>query len=187
MDTAPVSGRRAQYHLRTALPADADCVSGLSILVFLTTYAADGMRADLAREALTTCGVAHVADALADPRQRLTLAESEGHLLAFSQLSLVATRATEAVPTGLELVRLYVHPAFQRHGLGRLLLTDTAAQARSLGLPLWLTAWSENRRALDFYRAVGFRDIGAKPYIFESHMYENRILFRPTDPAFATT
>ena len=168
--------------LRVAGPNDAEAISGLAILVFLSTYAAEGLRQDLAREALTVCSAARFTAALADTQQRLVLIESRGHLLAFSQLSLALTAACERAPVGLELIRLYVHPAFQRQRLGRQLLADVEAQSRTRTQPLWLTAWSGNQRALDFYRAVGFRDIGVKPYAFESQTYENRILVKSFDP-----
>jgi ribosomal protein S18 acetylase RimI-like enzyme len=168
--------------LRLAGPDDAESISGLAILVFLSTYAAEGLRPDLAREALTVCSVARFTAALADPQQRLALIESRNHLLAFSQLSLTPTAACEEAPLGHELIRLYVHPAFQRQNLGRQLLADVEAECRTRAQPLWLTAWSGNQRALDFYRDVGFRDIGAKPYVFESQTYENRILLKSFDP-----
>jgi len=171
----------APARLRIAGTDDAESLSGLAILVFLSTYAAEGLRADLAREALTVCSIARFAAALADRYRRLVLLESRDHLLAFSELSLTPAAACEGAPVGHELIRLYVHPAFQRQGLGRRLLTDVEAQCRARAQPLWLTAWSGNQRAIDFYRAFGFDDIGAKPYVFESQTYENRILFKSFD------
>ena len=60
-----------------------------------------------------------------------------------------------------------------------MLLTDAEAQARSAGLGLWLAAWAGNAHALDFYRSLGFRDVGARPYVFEANTYENRLLYKP--------
>ena len=178
-----VASAAAPAHLRVAGPNDAESISGLAILVFLSTYAAEGLRADLTREALTVCSVARFAAALADPQQRLVCIESRHHLLAFSQLSLTPAAACVGAPVGYELIRLYVHPAFQRQRLGRRLLADVEEQCRKRTQSLWLTAWSGNRRALDFYLAVGFHDIGAKPYVFESQTYENRILLKSFDRA----
>ena len=171
--------RARRCRLRVGNVADAECVAGLALLAFLDTYAADGMRADLAREALAVCSAASFAAALSDPQQRLTLAECDGLLLGFAQLALQPAAASRDLPPGLELIRLYVHPAHQRCGLGRMLLADAAAQARSAGLGLWLAAWAGNTRALDFYRALGFRDVGARPYTFEANTYENRLLYQP--------
>ena len=47
--------RARRSRLRVGSVADAECVAGLALLVFLDTYAADGMRADHAREALALC------------------------------------------------------------------------------------------------------------------------------------
>lgn len=174
--------RARRCRLRVGSVADAECLSGLALLVFLDTYAADGMRADLAREALAVCSAANFAAALSDPQQRLVLSECDGVLLAFAQLVLQPAAPTRDLPLGLELIRLYVHPAYQRCGLGRALLADSEAQARSAGVALWLTAWAGNTRALDFYRALGFGDVGTRPYVFEANTYENRLLFKPAGP-----
>ena len=171
--------RARRCRLRVGSVADAECVAGLAQLVFLDTYAADGMRADLAREALAMCSAASFAAALSDPQQRLALAECDILLLGFAQLALQPVTASGDLPSALELIRLYVHPAHQRCGLGRMLLADAESQARSAGLGLWLTAWAGNARALDFYRALGFRDVGARPYVFEANTYENRLLHKP--------
>ena len=170
--------RARRCRLRVGSVADAECVAGLAQLVFLDTYAADGMRADLAREALAVCSAARFAAALSDQQQRLALAECDGLLLGFAQLALQPAAVSGDLPPGLELIRLYVHPAHQRCGLGRMLLADAEGQARSAGLGLWLSAWAGNTRALDFYRALGFRDVGARPYVFEANTYENRLLYK---------
>jgi GNAT superfamily N-acetyltransferase len=121
--------------LRVGTVADAECVAGLALFVFLDTYAADGMRADLAREALAMCSAASFAAALSDPQQQLVLAEFDSLLLGFAQLALQPAAASGDLPSGLELIRLYVHPAHQRCGLGRMLLAD--AEARPVRRLAW--------------------------------------------------
>ena len=99
--------RARRCRLRVGSIADAECVSGLALLVFLDTYAADGMRADLAREALGVCSAANFAAALSDPQQRLVLSECDGQLLAFAQLVLQpaasdADRVWRPIGSGLD-------------------------------------------------------------------------------------
>ncbi len=55
---------------------------------------------------------------------------------------------------GLHLSVLYVHAAWQRQGIGRLLLNAGIAHARALGLGM-LTTQPETE-VLDFYRSAGF-------------------------------
>lgn len=160
---------------------DSVCVSALAIQVFLDTYAADGMRPDLAREVQRECGQAAADAWLADRASRILLAERDGHLLAFAHWrfrlpgSANSTRDVE-VREGAELARLYVQRHFHGTGIGRSLLSQVEADARDAGSQrLWLTAWAGNAKALMFYAHAGYIDTGATDYELEGRSYENRI------------
>ena len=60
----------------------------------------------------------------------------------------------------LELDGLFVDPGYTRHGIGRDLVLDAAAIARSRGVG-HIEA-SANDHALGFYRRMGFVDIGTE-------------------------
>lgn len=156
--------------------ADALCIGVLATHVFLDTYATKGVRPDLAREALSACSPDAFAARLADPARRFLLAESEGYLVAFTEIALNSACPVPD-PSPVEVVRLYVHPGFQRRGIGAALLVraDVIA-AQQEASAVWLTAWVGNARALAFYRAVGYEDIGTTSYVIEGQHYENRVL-----------
>jgi diamine N-acetyltransferase len=161
---------------RSAESADALCVGVLAMQVFLDTYATDGLRDDLAREALASCSPAVFAARIADASNHFILAERSGHLVGFSECSLSTPPPDASLGGGLELVRLYVQRRAQRQGIGRALLDRAQAQAGALTNPvLWLTAWSGNTNARAFYLARGYEDIGATDHVFEGRAYENRI------------
>ena len=42
----------------------------------------------------------------------------------------------------------------------------------------WLTAWSGNHRALEFYARRGYVDRGAVVYSFQGEDYENRLFVK---------
>jgi ribosomal protein S18 acetylase RimI-like enzyme len=148
--------------------------------VFLDTYAPEGVRPDLAREALEVCSPSAFAKRLAAAGRIFTLAVQGEHLVGFAELSVQLTQPPGLEQTGAELIRLYIQPAAQRRGVGAQLLRRSEAQAAAAGAQwLWLTAWVGNRRALDFYQAQGFEDAGATEYVFEDRSYENRVLVKP--------
>ena len=123
--------------------------------VFLDTYAAAGVRPDLAREALAQYSPERFESRLADPNRSFILAEAGKGLRGFAEVDTSPSK-------GPELIRLYIQPSAQRTGLGRRLLRESESRCEAAGFGLlWLQAWSENARALEFYRAMGYADVGA--------------------------
>lgn len=52
---------------------------------------------------------------------------------------------------------LYIHPSFQKKGIGKQLLMQAV---RQFGTPLTLKCLEQNTTAMHFYRALGWRTIG---------------------------
>lgn len=164
-------------HYRLGQPADALCISGLATQVFLDTYATDGMRADLAQEALTVYAPARFETRLSDPATRFVLAERDGHLQGFAEIVAHAKGPMSGLSAGTELVRLYVQRHAHRQGIGQALLQQAEALTCEAGQPfLWLSAWVENHRARGFYQAQGYEEVGITHYEFGGNAYENRLL-----------
>ncbi|WP_095079259.1 N-acetyltransferase [Pseudomonas sp. Irchel s3h17] len=166
----------SSLHYRLGEPCDALCISGLATQVFLDTYATDGMRADLAEEALTVYAPTQFDTRLKHPDTRFILVERDVHLLGFAEIVAHAEGPMPHLSAGAELVRLYVQRHCHRQGLGRTLLEKSEALMREADLPcLWLKAWAGNLRARDFYHAQGYEDIGGTHYEFGGNAYENRV------------
>ncbi|CAN5906403.1 GNAT family N-acetyltransferase [soil metagenome] len=140
--------------------------------VFLDTYATEGIRPDLAREAFSHYSVAGFAGRFAEPDRRFVVAEHETGLLGFAEVILGPAQAPAGHVVGGELVRLYVQPQCHGMGIGRQLLQRAESLAADRGLfHIWLTAWEGNRRACGFYESVGYSDVGASTYTFEANSY----------------
>lgn len=160
---------------RRATPDDALCLGVLAMQVFLDTYAGNGIRPDLAREALGMYGVEVFAGRLRDPAVEITVAESAGHLVGFVDVAL-ASACPLAGLGGAEVLRLYVQAPFQRRGIGKVLLQMAEHDARMRGdTAVWLTAWVGNTAALAFYPTAGYVDAGSTQYLIEGQAYENRV------------
>ncbi|MCF5268346.1 GNAT family N-acetyltransferase, partial [Pseudomonas syringae] len=74
--------------LRDASSADALCLAALGMQVFLDTYATQGIRQSIAREALEAFSPAIFAQLLIEPTTFIVVAESQGHLIGFAQVAL---------------------------------------------------------------------------------------------------
>lgn len=165
--------------LRAATPDDAVTIAALAVQVFLDTYATDGVRPDLAREAFAEYSAEAFAIRLEESSRRFFLAEQATGLIGFAEVQVTALSAPAGAVAGAELVRLYVQPRVQRLGVGKRLLQEAerATAVAALG-SLWLTAWEGNLRACSFYASHGFQDVGATTYAFQGNSYGNRVFVK---------
>ena len=165
--------------LRPARAEDALCIGVLGTQVFLDTYATQGVRPVLAREALAHFSSLEIAALLARPDTSFIVAERNAHLLGFVQVTLGARQPEVTGSITAEVVRLYVQRRFQGQRLGTRLLQQAQVLAAEHGATrLWLTAWVGNPRALGFYAAQGWQDVGSTDYVFEGEAFLNRIFVR---------
>lgn len=172
------------WQLRPALVRDALSLSVLAMQVYLDTYATQGIRDAIARDVLRSFPASVFEQAAQDPGTRLWVAERQGHLLGFAQLTLRQALPTDAdVATAIrpaELLRLYVQEPFTGRHLGTALLTQAEREAAKADCDwIWLTPWSGNARALAFYARRGYRDAGAAWYEIDAERHENRIMVKP--------
>jgi len=164
------------FELRAATVEDAETIAALSVQVFLDTYATEGVRPDLAQEAMSEYSVAAFTDRLREPGRTFVVAEVGTGLIGFAEIQTLEARAPVGDVSGAQLVRLYIQPAVQGHGVGRALIQHAETIASTHSKALWLTAWEKNDRALAFYTHLGYADVGADTYTFRGHTYGTRVL-----------
>ncbi|MFZ6779333.1 GNAT family N-acetyltransferase [Undibacterium sp. Ji83W] len=163
--------------IRPATQADALCLSVLATQVFLDTYATTGIRPAIAREVLHAFSVSVIAGLLEHNETFLHVAERDGHLLGFSQITIGTRQELVIAQHPAELDRLYVQEPFTRMGLGSQLLHVAETSATRHGADvMWLTPWVHNARALQFYARKGYADIGSTSFLMDGEAHENRLL-----------
>lgn len=169
----------ASPQLRPGTPQDDTTIAALAIQVYLDTYAIEGIRPDIAREALRDHSPQAYLARLHRAGSRFVLAEIGTGLVGFAEVDLTAEPGPDTGTDGAELVRLYVQPAFQRARVGSMLLAAAEDVARASKAPaLWLTAWEGNQRARDFYAARGYADVGETFHVIEGQRFGNRVFRR---------
>ena len=172
--------------IRAATAADAACLGVLATQVFLDTYATDGIHPAIAAEVQRSFSTATMQALIEHTDTVLRVAERQGHLIAFAQLTLGARPGgAPSLPSVLpvELDRLYVQEPVTGQGLGRALLGDAEAQVLARGATsLWLTVWVGNARARAFYAALGYADVGQAWFEMDDLRYENRVLSKSLKP-----
>lgn len=166
--------------IRPGQALDAAVLGVLATQVFLDTYATAGIRAVVAREVLAAFSTGALELALGDPLVDLQLAAVQDHVVGFQHTVLGVAhelvRAWSPTAVQAELVRLYVQEPFTGCGIGKALLQASEAAARRRGADvLWLTPYVHNHRALRFYAAQGYRDLGPTTFQMEHETHENRV------------
>jgi putative acetyltransferase len=133
----------------------------------------DAELADLPKLYAPPHGAAFIAYALQPPADSMSLpvVQSSSELARQAQSPGVAVGcvALKLVEPGVcEMKRLYVQPAFQAAGMGRMLATAVIARARELGYArMRLDTLATMRAAQALYRTLGFVDIA--PYNDNPH------------------
>ena len=163
--------------LRKAEAKDSLCLSVLAMQVFLDTYATNGIRPEIAREALSSYSRQVFCKAIAEAGTHVLVAEYQRHMVGFAQITSSANHDLASTGTQAELLRLYVQEPFTRVNVGTKLLAEAESYVSSTGASvLWLTAWIDNQRALTFYAKRGYGDYGPTYYTFEGESHECRLL-----------
>jgi GNAT superfamily N-acetyltransferase len=176
----------SDINLRSARADDALCLSVLAMQVFLDTYAIEGIRPALAREVCRSYGQAHFEKALVAGDTRIEVAERNGHLIGFAQITLGASHALAPSGVHAELLRLYVQEPFTGMHVGTRLLARAEETAAAHGASvLWLTPWVHNHRAVVFYARRGYIDYGRTEFILEGESHENRVVAKALRDAAA--
>ena len=170
---------KLHFNLRPAHGADAKPLSALATQVWLHTYATDGVSPVIADYVLDALNPDRFAQMLADPEASVVVAEHGDNLLGFAKV-----RRNTPCPTGalaqVELQTLYVQAHFIGKGVGSALLRRVAHGAQDLaGSALWLTVSAQNQRAIDFYKAQGYRQQGNTLFMLGGVGYENHVMVGP--------
>lgn len=109
---------------------------------------------------------------LAEPGSTFFIAFDDADAVGYAHLRNGQVPEVAAVPTA-EIHRMYVAESHWGRGVGRSLMAACVEEAIARGCAsIWLGAWSENRRALSFYRGLGFTEVGKKEFVLgdETHL-----------------
>lgn len=167
--------------IRYAVPDDAATLAALAERTFRDTYAAFNTPENM---------TAHLAATFSPERQRIeietpgtfiVLAEREQALVAYAHVVRTIAPPQVGDTRALEIKRFYVDRAWHGCGVAQRLMTKTIATAAERGAAtVWLSVWSENPRAIAFYRKVGFRDVGLYPFRLGDDVQTDYLMIRET-------
>ena len=150
-----------------------DCLNlaTLSMLVWLNTYATDGIRQEISSYAFENFTQEKFVKSVNDKNTPIFKVQVDECVVGFIKLNLSARYSGEA--NGYEIETLYVVPQFKGQGIGKKLLEYVK---ENFGKNFWLHTWVNNQNAIEFYQYLGFKDIGEMFFELDGEKHENRVL-----------
>jgi GNAT superfamily N-acetyltransferase len=171
------------------LASDSDCsnLAILATLVWINTYAKEGIKQAYSEFVLTQFTPDYFRSLLANDRYRLWVCEENDILQGFALINLDSAIPTACLSSdyahlsandcGFEVEKLYVDSRHQGKGIGKRLLQ---AIEQSLKQPYWLDTWVEND-ANGFYQYLGLASVGIRSFDFSGHRIDNNLYVRFAD------
>lgn len=164
--------------IRPGASTDADTLADLARRTFADTFADDNTAEDLATFLDSTYGADIQRRELNDPGLQYLVAERDGALVAYALLRHKRSPHVSD-PTAIEIQRFYVDRAGHGRGIAQTLMVACIAEASARGAgSLWLGVWERNGRAIRFYAAQGFREVGTQTFVVGSDPQTDVVMVR---------
>ena len=166
--------------IRRGRATDAARLAAFAREIFDQTFGPHNDPGDMGTYMREAFGEAQQAGELADSGIVTLIAEVEGGLAGYAQVSSRREPPARSGPDPVELMRFYVGIAWQGRGVAQALMRAVVDEATRLGgHTLWLCVWGENARAVGFYRKCGFVETGTAPFQLGEDLQTDLVMARP--------
>lgn len=160
--------------IRPIATGDFENLSALAIYVWLATYASSGIRDRISRFVLENFTPQKFRELKENKNIRIYVAIDDNHLVGFITLDL-QSEYKDSPQYGYEIKTLYVHPSFQKRGIGKALINHCQ---KNCGSFFWLSTWFRNEGAIQFYQQLGFKRVGTTEFNLSGELHTNFVLAR---------
>ena len=151
--------------LRKVESKDIDLLHHISVLTFVDTYAQDNKPENVAAHIAENLNETQLLSEIADSNSIFYFAELNDEVVGYIKLNKGKAQTESTYPTGGEIERIYVLPAFKGQGIGKKLFHQSVQQIREWNCELvWLGVWEKNKKALQFYKHMGMLEKGTHTF-----------------------
>ncbi|MFC4353766.1 GNAT family N-acetyltransferase [Chryseomicrobium palamuruense] len=149
------------FTIRKCTVEDSKLIQQLGRQTYFETFEAYNTEANMRDYLDAAFAEGKIQSELEHPQSEFYVAESEGVPAAYLKINQYDAQTEPMEDTDLEIERIYVLQAFQKHGLGKQLYLKALerAEVHEKGR-IWLGVWENNHNALAFYQKMGFKRIG---------------------------
>jgi diamine N-acetyltransferase len=175
----------AMSQLRLFSPTcdDAGALAELGRRTFVETFGTLYQPADTQAFLEQVHSLSAVLAELADPGLHFQLAELDGELVGYIKVGKVHVPVPSPSSAAQELRQLYVLEKHTGKGIGKRLMGWAEQKFAALGADeVYISVFSENHRAIGFYRSFGFEKIGEYGFKVGNQVDLEWIMRRPGNP-----
>ncbi len=167
--------------IRKAVITDAALLSRVSVEAFLPAHGHSSPKKDIDSYITENFSVENFKKELTNPHYLYHLIYYKNKIAGFSKVIFNTSDEHIVENNVTKMERLYLLKEFYGYQLGTKLLlfnTDIAKKDKQYGI--WVEVWIENKRAIKFYKKMGFEIIGNSYFtISENHANPNHIMYLP--------
>jgi diamine N-acetyltransferase len=161
--------------IRPATTSDAATLASFAERTFRATYADFNTPENMDAYVAGAFSTAIQGEELANPAVTCLLAEADGTLAGYAQLT---TRLT-GTATELEIDRFYVDVPWHGRGIANQLMEQVVSSAHNArARRIVLGVWQENQRAVKFYAKSGFTVSGPATFLLGDDLQHDWIMTR---------
>lgn len=167
--------------IRSATAADARRLSEFAERVFDEVFGPQNDPGDMASYLNEAFSPEIQRDEIAAPGAIVLIAEDPDtkRITGYLHIAPADTPGSVRGDAPAELKRLYVDPPLHGRGIGKQLLDEGIARAKSAGTKtLWLGVWEHNTKAQAFYTREGFTRAGEHPFALGSDTQTDWVMQR---------
>lgn len=163
--------------IRRATPYDAKTLATLGARIFDQTFAAHNTPEDMRAYLDEAYSEAKCAEEIADPELITLLVEAGDEAVAYAQLHFGPAPPFVTGEAPAEIKRFYVDHAWHGKGISHALMNECLRIFRERGVQtIWLGVWERNWRAIAFYKKLGFRKVGAQPFLLGKDLQSDDVM-----------
>lgn len=119
---------------------------------------------------------------LQNPESRFWFLKVDGETAGYLKLNTGSAQSDFQGDDAMELERIYIRKGFQGKGFGAVLVRHAFGCAKKAGKQrIWLGVWQRNERAVVFYRAHGFREVGTHDFRMGEELQTDWVMERKLD------
>jgi GNAT superfamily N-acetyltransferase len=165
--------------IRRASPGDALQLRDLAESTFRGAYGAVSDPVEIANYIATHFTLEGVAARLEDPASLFYLAMLGDRAVGYAELRDEPPPDCVTGRKPVQLSRIYLEQSEIGRGVGAALMKACLEEASRRGCDtIWLSVWDQNHRALAFYDAWGFRNVGTWEFDFGGTIYHDPVMVK---------